>query len=172
MQIKSKRLNGLLDTIEKTITKMTTTAMTKDKMKDEELYGSFAKGEMEAYAAEAKERWGKTDAYRQSMERTKHWTKADYDKMKAGQDIFFPKMVSLMHLGPESDEIQEMIGQCRESVNKFYDCSLEIFRNLGKMYVEDERFTAFYDKYKPGLAQFVHEGIDYYCDVREGKAKS
>jgi hypothetical protein len=45
----------------------------------------------------------------------------------------------------------------------FYPCSLEMYSNLGNMYVMDERFTAFYDKFAPGLAAYYNEAIQHYC---------
>jgi hypothetical protein len=51
----------------------------------------------------------------------------------------------------------------------FYECTLEIFRGLGDLYVTDERFTAYYDKIKPGLAKFLRDAIHVYCDNLEGR---
>ena len=38
-----------------------------------------------------------------------------------------------------------------------------MFSELGQMYVTDERFTAFYDKYAPGLAVYYNDAIQHYC---------
>jgi hypothetical protein len=35
---------------------------------------------------------------------------------------------------------------------------------MGKMYIADPRFTKYYDKHRPGLALFVRDAIDYFCD--------
>jgi hypothetical protein len=44
----------------------------------------------------------------------------------------------------------------RQSIGRwFYDCSPEMHAGLGRMYVEDERFTATYEAMAPGLAQYV-----------------
>ncbi len=37
--------------------------------------------------------------------------------------------------------------------------SPEAHKNLGDAYVEDERFRAFYDKYRPGAAAFLRDAI-------------
>ncbi|NLI12921.1 MAG: hypothetical protein GX425_09920 [Peptococcaceae bacterium] len=39
-----------------------------------------------------------------------------------------------------------------------------MFRRLGDLYVQDERFTASIDKVKPGLAKFMSEAMHLYCD--------
>jgi hypothetical protein len=41
----------------------------------------------------------------------------------------------------------------------FYECSYEIHRCLGEMYVSDERFKAFYDALRPGLAEHLRDAI-------------
>lgn len=61
----------------------------------------------------------------------------------------------------------------RQSANRqhitdsFYNCTLEIFRGLGDLYVQDEHFTANIDKVKPGLAKFMREAMHLYCDNKE-----
>jgi hypothetical protein len=34
---------------------------------------------------------------------------------------------------------------------------------MGQMYVDDPRFTAYYDKIAPGLAAFLQEALKIYC---------
>jgi MerR family transcriptional regulator, thiopeptide resistance regulator len=46
--------------------------------------------------------------------------------------------------------------------NNFYTCSLEMLSGLGDMYVSDPRFTATYDKVRPGLAVFLRDAIKVY----------
>lgn len=55
-------------------------------------------------------------------------------------------------------------------MQRFYDCSYEMYRNLGKMYVADPRFTANYEKVKSGLAQFMCDAIAYYANEHDKKA--
>lgn len=160
LAMKRDRLNNLLCTINHTITSMKKTKT----MKVRDLYGSFTKKEMEQYKKEARRRWGHTEAYKQSMERTKNWTKKDYDRVKKENEEIIHALIAAMPHGVGSKEVQKVVAQHHQSMNRFYDCSYEIYKNLGKMYVEDARFTAYYDQYRPGLAEFLHKAIDYYCD--------
>ena len=41
----------------------------------------------------------------------------------------------------------------------FYECSHEMHTGLGNMYVADPRFTEYYEKYAPGLAEFIKSAI-------------
>jgi len=71
------RLSGLITTIDRTLEKI---AGTKE-MDDDALFDAFWEKHEKEYAPEAEQRWGHTDAYKQSKERTKHLTKDDYKRM-------------------------------------------------------------------------------------------
>jgi hypothetical protein len=48
----------------------------------------------------------------------------------------------------------------RQQISRnFYDCPPEMHAGLGRMYVEDERFTAHYEQIAPGLAQYVSTAV-------------
>lgn len=32
------------------------------------------------------------------------------------------------------------------------------------MYVRDERFTDYYERIAPGLAMYIHQAIEHYCE--------
>jgi hypothetical protein len=132
-------------------------------------FKSFKDDELTANMQEAKERWGNTDAYKQSMERVKHWTKADYEKIKEKTQALTQKLADAMDLDISSPEVQELIRQHHAGIEYFYRCSLEMYRGLGQMYVSDPRFTAYYDKFKPGLAKWLQDAINYFCNQSESK---
>lgn len=165
IELKKKRLTQLLHTIDETIKKL----KSENTMLDEELYDSFKDEEMKEYAEEAKQRWGNTDAYKQSQAKVSKMTKAQMQKLKDDGVKHMQALAAAMDLPIESPEVQALIKQSHDGVNFFYECSTEMFRNLGEMYVTDPRFTANYDKYRPGLAVFVRDAINYYCDRHEGK---
>lgn len=75
------------------------------------------------------------------------------------------RLSECMDTGPDSDEAQSAVHALRKHVcDNFFNCTVEAFRALGELYVEDARFTSFFEKYHSGLAQFVKEAIDIYCD--------
>lgn len=163
--LKRKRLTGLMRTIDTTLEKLT-----KQKpMDDKEMYGSFSKEEMDAYTEEAKQRWGHTEAWKQSQERTKHWTKEDYKRI-AEEGAKFTKVVA-SHMGedPASAPVQELIAKHYDALRTFYEPNLVMYRGLADMYVADGRFKAYYEKFAPGLAQFMHDAMHAYCDAQEAK---
>ena len=41
----------------------------------------------------------------------------------------------------------------------FYPCPHEMHEQLGRMYVEDARFSATYEKIRPGMAAYMRDAI-------------
>ena len=122
-----------------------------------EIFGTTAFSE--EYAAEAEERWGDTDAWKQSQQRASKFTKQDWIDIKAEGDALLQALAQAKRGGvePGSTEANELAARHRASIERFYDCGDEMHRNLVEMYLADERFTRFYDDVEPGLAQFVHD---------------
>jgi hypothetical protein len=46
-----------------------------------------------------------------------------------------------------------------------YPAPAELYRGLGQMYVEPPEFHAFYEKYRPGLADFMQAAMVHYADT-------
>lgn len=162
IKLKQKRLDSLLKTINKTIAHMNN----QQKINAEELYDVFKDPEVKQYQEEVKQRWGNTDAYKQSMQQVGKMTKAQMEKLKQDSKIFTQKLADAMNKDIKSKEVQELIEQHYQGIQFFYDCPVDMYRNLGQMYVDDPRFTAYYDKFRPGLAVFVRDAIAYYCDKK------
>jgi DNA-binding transcriptional MerR regulator len=110
-------------------------------------------------AAEAEERWGGTDAWKQSQQRTAGLTKDDWVKVKADGDAFLDALAEAKRAAvtPGSPQANELAARHRASIEQFYDCGDEMHRCLVEMYLADDRFTRFYDDVEPGLAQFLHD---------------
>ena len=124
-----------------------------------EVFGDFDPDE---HAAEVEERWGDTDAYRESQRRVSRYTKADWDRLKADAAAATNAMVNAMQAGKPADSVEAMDGaeaHRRHISDWFYDCTYEIHLGLAEMYLADPRFTATYDNIAPGLAQYVHDAI-------------
>lgn len=119
------------------------------------------------YAEETKQKYGGSEAYRESQKRTSSYTKEDWARIQAERNEIYQNLAFLMDRDVADPEVQETIGKWRRHISDhFYHCTPEIFRGLGELYVQDERFTANIDQFKPGLAKFFREGIKFYCDER------
>ncbi|BBY81375.1 hypothetical protein MPUL_25330 [Mycolicibacterium pulveris] len=113
------------------------------------------------YAAEAEERWGGTEAWRQSQQRTAQMTKQDWIEFKAENDALLAALAAAKRDGvePGSAAADELAARHRANIERFYDCTDDMHRSLGDLYVEDERYGSFYNDAEPGLAQWVRDII-------------
>lgn len=131
--------------------------LTPDEMRD--VFGDHDPTE---YQEEAEQRWGNTDAYKESHRRTNSYTKDDWARHSAESGAVELAFVAAMQAGlaPESDEAKAAAERHRLLIDTwFYPCSYEMQTGLAEMYVMDERFTAHYDKRAEGLAVYVRDAI-------------
>ena len=124
-----------------------------------EVFGGFDPKE---YEQEAEERWGGTDAYKESARRTKRYTKDDWARFKAESEANGLAVAALIDEGvPASDpRAMDLAEQARLLIDRwFYPCPHAFHVNLAEMYIADARFTATYEKIHSGMAQYLHDAI-------------
>ena len=117
---------------------------------------------MHQFDNEVQERWGDTDAYRQSKAKTSKYSKEDFEAAQVDQEAATELFVYAFgnSLPIDSPKAQEAVRAHRDAITKwFYDCSVEMQKNLAQMYIEDPRFKEYYDGRVRGLAQYVHDAI-------------
>lgn len=140
------------------------------KMDNKDLFNGFDYDKMmeeqKQYEQEVKERWGHTEAYKVSMERTSKYTKEDWERINALQMKNLKELCELYQdkVPHDDPKVQGVVDQARQFISDhFYDCPIEVFSGLGQMYVNDKRFTAYYEKFAPGLAAYYNDAIQHYC---------
>ncbi|NYJ05701.1 MerR family transcriptional regulator [Petropleomorpha daqingensis] len=128
----------------------------------EERFEVFGDDDPSRYDAEVQERWGETDAYRESRRRTSSYTKDDWLRIKEEGAEVERRFAEALRSGAAADSEQAMdvAEEHRQHISRwFYDCPPEMHAGLGRMYVEDERFTAHYEEIAPGLAEYVSTAV-------------
>lgn len=121
--------------------------------------------------AEAEERWGDTEAWAQSQARTRSYTKQDWVRIKAEGEDVERRFAEAMRAGvpADSERAMDLAEEHRQQISRnFYDCPPEMHAGLGRMYVEDERFTAHYEQVAPGLAQYVSSAVQANAARQDG----
>lgn len=155
---KIRRDEALLALLDKTILSLEGgIQMTKEDMF--EVFGDFDPAE---YEDEAKERWGESDAYKESARRTKRYGKEDWARMKSEHDAVNGRMLELMAAGVAAGDPRAMdvAEEARLLMDKwFYPLSQKMHVGLAEMYLADPRFTATYEKMHSGLAVWWHDAI-------------
>ncbi|CAL9477416.1 MerR family transcriptional regulator [Streptomyces sp. DH-12] len=124
-----------------------------------EVFGDFDPDE---HQEEVQERWGNTEAYRQSQQKAASYTKEDWQRIQREADELTRRFVALMEAGEpaDSEAAMDVAEDHRRGISRHhYDCGYEMHTCLGAMYVDDERFTRNIDQAKPGLAVYMRDAI-------------
>lgn len=128
----------------------------------EEQLEVFGTTHLPEYEHEARERWGNTEAWRQSQRRSAAYTKADWVAIKAEADENLAAFAQALAAGEPADGAQAMAlaeAHRRHISRWFYDCTHEMHAGLAELYISDPRFTAHYERHAPGLAAYVHDAF-------------
>ncbi len=136
-------------------------------MNEHELYDNLSKEEVDKLTKEAEQRWGNTPEYRESAEKMNKMSKAEWAKIKEEGDAILKEGTGLMGNDVKSKEVQDFVDRHYRHLANFYTPNLELYRGLAEMYVADERFTAYFEKYSPGFAQFMHDAMIAFCDMQK-----
>ncbi len=136
----------------------------KDKGVKEMNFDAFDKTEVDQYAAEVKERWGNTKAYKQWEERAGKKTPDEFRESNAGLMALFAEIGARKELLPEEESVQQKIEELQKFItDNYYTCTDEILSGLGQMYVNDDRMKRNIDKAGgEGTAEFASKAISIY----------
>lgn len=111
---------------------------------------------------EAEERWGDTEAHAESRRRLGGYTKDDLVAMRRETAEVEAVIAAVVEAGtdPRSDEGVVVAQLHRRHIERwFYEVPLDMHVGLGEMYVEDPRFTAYYENVAPGAAVWLRDAI-------------
>jgi DNA-binding transcriptional MerR regulator len=151
------RLARLVRTVEATIESLEGG----EEMTAEQMFAGF---EHNPYEAEARERWG-DEAVDASYERMRNWTPEQAELARTGFTRVHSGLAELLAEGvPATDpRAQELVGLHHEVISLFWTPSAEAYRNLGRMYLEDERFQRTIGG--EAVTRYLAEAMDAYADA-------
>ncbi|MFA5831729.1 MAG: TipAS antibiotic-recognition domain-containing protein [Candidatus Paceibacterota bacterium] len=120
------------------------------------------------YEEEVRERWGDTEAYRQSREHVKKMGKDGLKKVLEESGKLTVEIAECMKAGERADgeRTQKLIARHYDGLRAFYEPNLEMYRGLAEMYVADERFKQNYEKVAVGLAEYLKKGMTKYAEEK------
>lgn len=131
-------------------------------MAAKDLYAGFDNSQ---YDAEARERWGDGAVDRSNAAwaglgeegQAAHWR----ETQAVGEGL---AACMAEGVAPGDDRTQELVARHYATIAVFWTPNRESYRGLGQMYVDDERFTATYDAFTPGLAVYLRDAIDIWAE--------
>lgn len=129
-------------------------------------FSAFDTKKLDEYARQAKENWGKTEVWQEFEQKQKGKTRED--DLRSGAEIMqiFAEFGAVQSEGPESEAAQALAGKLRAFITEnFYNCTVQIFSGLGKMYSCGGEFSENIDRAGgPGTAAFAGEAVRIYCE--------
>jgi DNA-binding transcriptional MerR regulator len=164
------RTNALIAAVDAAIARLEkgATNVTKDDKQDQpkaeqaDMFTAWREFRNEEYEEEAKQRWGDTEAYKISKQRTAGYTKQDWEKLGQEAGEIYKAFAALMAAGtaPDSPAAMDVAERHRLHITHwFYPCAKAMHRGLGELYVNDPRFTANIDRFGAGMSAYMCEAF-------------
>ncbi len=123
----------------------------------------------EKFREEVIERWGDTKSYREyaglSGEKARKIQQDQWDMFLANAKDIFEHLAEHEDKAPPEREVQSIVRQWKACISEnFYQCDNQMLMNLGALYVTDERFKGFINRFGNGnLADFFYKAIKAFC---------
>lgn len=160
---KRMQIELLIANVDKTI------ALTEGRMEmsDKEKFEGFKEKLIEdnekKYGEEIRSKYG-DDEVNASNKKIKGMTEEQYSQLKLLEESVIETLKEAYASGDPAGELGQKAADLHRqwlsyTWNKY---SKEAHAGLANMYVEDERFKAYYDKEQPGLAEFLRDAILIY----------
>lgn len=128
-------------------------------------FSPFSTQKMDAYAAQAKQMWGETGAYREYQKKT---AGMDQEALAcSGEELMevFREFGAIRHLSPDSKQAQALVAELQSFItDRYYTCTKPILRALGQMYTAGDSMTENIDRAGGhGTAAFAAQAIEVFC---------
>jgi len=132
-------------------------------------FSEFDARKLDEYANQARESWGKTDAWKEFEKKQKNKTRED--EMREGADMMqiFAGFGAILGDGSASPAAQAQVEKLRAFITEhYYNCTVEILRCLGMMYAGGGEISENIDRAGgPGAAAFASEAVHIYCEGKQ-----
>lgn len=165
---KRAQLDLLIANVEKTIA----LAEGRIKMSDKEKFEGFKQKMIEdnekKYGEEIRQKYG-NDAVEKSNQKLKNMTQEEYEAItKLGEQVQETLAAAFKTGDPAGELAQKAVDLHRQWLTFYWDqYSKEAHAGVAQMYVDDERFRAYYDAKQPGTAEFLRDAVLIYTGMKK-----
>ena len=128
-------------------------------------FSSFDTTKIDRYAQDAKEKWGKTKAYKEFEEKTAGQSKSQMQETGDRLMDIFKELGAMRHLSPADTEVQALVEKLQSFISdNYYTCTKQILFGLGQMYAAGDEMNENIDKAGgTGTGTFAKAAIEIYC---------
>lgn len=165
---KKEQLEMLIANVDKTI------AVTEGRMNmsNKEKFEGFKKKMIDEnekkYGKEIREKYG-NETVNKSNAKLQNMTQKQHDEVTALAEKVTQTLAEAFKTGDPAGELAQEAADLHKQWLSYYwnEYSKEAHAGLAQMYVDDERFTAYYDKEQPGTAEFLRDAIHIYTGMKK-----
>ncbi len=128
-------------------------------------FSAFDSKKLDDYAKQAKECWGKTEAYREFEKKSKGRTVEAEGDIAQGLMAIFAEFGQIKDTAPDGSDAQALVKKLQGYITEhYYNCTNQILLGLGQMYAAGGEFTQNIDAaHGIGTAEFANKAIHVYC---------
>lgn len=165
---KKKQLEVLIANLDKTIA----SAEGRMEMSNKEKFEGFKKRMIEEnekkFGEEIRQKYG-DDQVDQSNAKVMSMTQEQHNEVTALAEKITVTLAEAFKTGDPGGELAQKAAELQKQWLSYYwtKYSKEAHAGLAQMYVDDERFTAYYDKEQPGTAKFLRDAIYIYTGIKK-----
>jgi DNA-binding transcriptional MerR regulator len=161
---KRARLDRLIGNVQTSISAMKGEAEMTDEEKFEGFKEKLISDNEQEYGGEIREKYG-DEAVGRSNAKLKNMTKEQYDELEALTQELNNTLKAAFEQGDPGGELAQKACALHKRWLCFYwdHYSKEAHRGVAQMYVDDPRFTAYYDAVAPGCAVFLRDAVRIFC---------
>ncbi|MFT9850560.1 MerR family transcriptional regulator [Aneurinibacillus sp. REN35] len=160
---KRNQLNQLIANVEKTIASKEGRIMMTDKEKFEGFKQKMIDDNEERYGKEIREKYGE-NVVNKSNQKFKNMTEEEYEEVTHLANKVAETLTQALKTGDPASDLAQKAAELHKQWLTYYwsEYSKEAHAGIAQMYVDDERFKAYYDEKQPGTAEFLRDAIWIY----------
>lgn len=165
---KRNQLDLLIANVDKTIALTEGRITMTDKEKFEGFKQKMIDDNEKKYGKEIRAKYG-DDVVNQSNKKVKEMTEEQHAEVeKLGADVINTLKAAFATGDPAGELAQKAADLHRQWLSYYWPSySREAHAGVAQMYVDDERFTAYYDKEQPGTAAFLRDAVLIYTGMNK-----
>ena len=160
---KRKQIDLLISNVEKTIAQKEGRIIMSDKEKFEGFKKKLVEENEKKYGKEVREKFG-ANALESSNQKVLGMSKEQYEELERLTNEVLETLDAAFKTGDPAGELAQKAADLHRQWLCFFwnDYSKEAHTGLAKMYVDEQRFKAYYDRNQPGTAEFLRDAILIY----------
>lgn len=163
---KREQLNQLIENVDKTLLSKERCIKMDDREKFEGFKKKLIEENEEMYGEEIRQKYG-SKSVDMSNKKLMNMTEEEYEQLNKLQEEFMDTLQRAYETGDAKGELAQRAAELHGKWLCFFwkEYSKEAHIGVCQMYIDDERFRDYYDKFKPGTVEFLRDAVLAYTGL-------